>query len=151
MGESPEGDRIMKPKYCLAKISAGYVGQEYDLGQMDCFLLVYKYLQERGFCKQVKFKGWTLENYANRFVSDPEKAKEIMIEYVGIQLPSIHINRSVPGDILLLQLKKSNTAPFLAIDGGNANFICATEDQGVTVLPMNFYTTLRAWTCQHQQ
>lgn len=121
----------------LSAISKHLVGRGYDLGTMDCFSLTLEYLILRGCEIPEEFMGQTRDTYADLFLSDPKKAKSIMIKFMEHYTDEIPASKCFAGDMVLMS--SAGSLPFLAIDGGNGNCIGATECSGVRVLPMRFY------------
>lgn len=134
----------------LARISAKFVGQPYQLGAMDCFASILGYLTERGLALPEEFEGQTRESYAAFFVEQPEEAKAVMIRLMDSLLPTVEPHRAFAGDLLLLRLADTDTLPFLTIDGGNGRVLAATIERGVCQLPRNRYQIVRAWACRQQ-
>ena len=67
----------------LAKISSRFIGIPYELGKMDCFMAVVRYLQEMGRAPDInEYQGITLETYAKVFLNDPERVKNIMVQLI---------------------------------------------------------------------
>jgi len=136
----------------LAKISSRFIGIPYELGRMDCFMAVVRYLQEKGCAPNInEYQGITLETYAEVFLNDPERAKNIMVQLMDDYFSVIESKKAAPGDIALLKLRGNSAPPFLGIIAGNAIIIIATEQDGVTTYPLKHYKILRAWRCQRQQ
>lgn len=143
----------------LARISAKFVGQPYQLGAMDCFASILGYLAERGLALPEEFEGQTRATYATLFVEQPQEAKAMMIRLMDSLLPVIEPPKAFAGDILLLRLnahpvhsvyQSPPPLPFLAIDGGNGRVLAATIERGVCQLPRNRYQIVRAWACRQQ-
>lgn len=135
-------------KFNLAGITSKLVGLEYELGKMDCFMLAVEYLKIRGHEFPESYRGLTLVNYKDLWLRDSKKAKIIMIDFLDRLLQPVHNNKRQPGDLLLTKLKGYPAA--LSIDGGNANIVCATEEKGVTVVPLRYYMIERSWSCRKQ-
>ena len=136
----------------LAKISSRFIGIPYELGKMDCFMAVVRYLQEMGRAPDInEYQGITLETYAKVFLNDPERVKNIMVQLMDDYFSVVDSKKASPGDIALLKLRGSSTLPFLGIIAGNAIIIIATEQDGVTTYPLKHYKILRAWRCQGQE
>lgn len=131
----------------LVKITQKLMEQEYSLGETDCFSTVYHYLQQTGADVPKEWNGLTISTYAGLYLKDPEGAKEIMTEFLNEHLTPVKISRAFAGDILLCNLR-GHPQKFPAIHGGNGNIICVTEDRGVTLMPLRYYTVERAWRWQ---
>lgn len=136
----------------FAEVASQFVGKPYKLGKAkvgyDCFSLVYNYLRKRGIDLPTTFKDFTLTNYSAVFINNPDHAKEVMVEFMSTVLEET--TNPVGGDILLLCLRGQPSAYFLAIDAGNGQALISTEEQGVTVISLEFYTIKRSWKCQQQ-
>lgn len=128
----------------LVKISSHLVGLGYELGKMDCFSLIVEYMKMRGCKIPETFEELTLETYADLFIIDPAKAKEIMIRFMQSQTDELSIGECFAGDIALLSC---DDTIFLSIVGGNGTCIGATTEYGVRVLPMNIYKIKRVFRC----
>lgn len=141
------------PRFNLQEISSKLVGSSYQLcgkDGLDCFSLVKKYLEIRGFKLPAMFKGYGLSNYASLFRTDPTRAKGIMLEFMQSISIEMKPHETFAGDILLVKLKRSNESSFLAIDGGNGVCIVAGETDGVCTVPVKYYDVERVFRCQQQ-
>lgn len=137
-----------KRRTSLTGLTVDLIGAGYKLGTMDCFTLIVEYLRRRGLSPPDKFKGYSMETYAELYQKEPKFAKELMVSYVDQFLERIPATaHSVPGDIVLVRLRGRTEAIVLAIDGGNGHLVLATEERGVTVIPSRYYTKLRSWKC----
>ena len=134
----------------LASLTREFVGKQYELGNNDCFIVIYKYLQLRGLPLPRLYKGQTLRTYAELFLKDPHGAKELMVDFIDNTLKRLKgPNYSTAGDILFLRPKSVYLAPAaLGIDCGNGNVMIVTEKHGVNIAPLNRYEIVRGWTCQ---
>ncbi len=130
----------------LARATAGLSGQKYELGAMDCFRLIHRYLERRGVEMPKEFRGQTLETYPALFQADPDAAKWLMVEFVDSLLPAVDPVLARPGDVLLLQLAEQ--PPFLAIEAGCGEVLAAAPGCGAAKLPARPYKRLRAWRCK---
>jgi hypothetical protein len=139
---------VRSPKFNLAQLTSGLIGLEYELGKMDCFMLIMAYLKKRGISVPERYRGWTLETYKKLYKQSPARARQIMIDFMDEHLDKAHPNKTAPGDIYLLRLK--NHPPALAINGGNATVICAAEKKGVVAVPLRYYSIEGAWKCHKQ-
>ena len=130
----------------LSAISTHLVGRGYDLGTMDCFSLTLEYLALRGCKIPEEFMGQTRDTYAALYLSDPQRAKAVMIKFMECYTDEIPVSKCFAGDMVLMSSEGS--LPFLSIDGGNGNCIGATEEFGVRVLPTRAYTIERGFRCR---
>lgn len=127
----------------LATATAGLAGQPYELGAMDCFRLIYAYLERRGVAMPQEFGGVTLATYPALFQADPGRAKALMVEFMDAVLPAIDPAMAGPGDVLLLQLGPK--PPFLAIEAGCGDVLAAAPECGAAKLPARPYRRVRGW------
>jgi len=132
----------------FVEISQQLVGKKYSLGECDCFRVVLMFFDIVGVGYPKEFKGVTVSNYKDLFLSDPISAKELMIDFLDSFIESIRPAYYISGDILLLQ--REGFLPFLAIAAGNGTIISASEQFGVGTTPIKFYKTKRAWRCLKQ-
>lgn len=130
----------------LAKMSALVLGKPFELGCMDCFMLVIDYLRQRGFQLPEEYNGYTLQSYGDLYLDNPNRAREVMVGCLDVMLKQIPAGKVVPGDILLIKLKGTSEGFFLAINGGNGNALLVSESRGVISLPIRFYKILKGWT-----
>lgn len=139
------------PRFNLQEISSELVGNSYQLcgeNGLDCFSLIKKYLEIRGFKLPATFKGYGLSNYASLFRTDPARAKDIMLEFMQSISTEMKPYETFAGDVLLIKLKRSNESSFLAIDGGNGICIVASEVDGVCTVSAKYYDIERVFRCQ---
>jgi hypothetical protein len=132
----------------LARITARFIGQPYQLGLVDCFSAVLNYIEEMGYTIPPDFEGQTRTSYAALFADHPAEAKALMVRFIDSLLPEVQPAFAFAGDILLLRL--GDSLPFLAIDGGNGTIIAASESRGVGLSSLRKYTVMRAWRCRRQ-
>ena len=137
----------------LAEITSTLVGTKYQLGQLspdkglDCFSLVYLYLEHKGYRLPKEYTGIRLDNYSQHFIDKPSYAKSVMESFISSVLEETH--KPVAGDILLLNLRADKTI-FLGIHAGNGMVVLCNEKYGVTVASLEYYRIRRAWKCQQQ-
>ena len=134
--------KLFTPKISLVESTANFMGAEYSLGQKDCFGIILDYLDNRGINYPQEYKGLTRESYKELYLKEPEQAKKIMIAYIEDNFKEVDIKENRPGFILLISHKDRIS---LAINGGNATAIFATEKMGVIKLPIKYYKLLRVW------
>lgn len=142
----------------LASIMARLVGRPYCLGDLsrglDCFSLIYQHIELMGYTMPAEFEGMTLGNYADLFLSDSSRAKEIMLGFVRSMLECIPPSRAFAGDVLVLRIRAQGpamcSAIFLGIHGGGTNVVSATEEHGVSVYPLQGYEIMEAYRCRQQ-
>ena len=141
-----------RAKINLLKISQALVGSPYCLGSwdrkkgLDCFSLVGSYLKMRGVTLDREMEGVKIDDYKELFLREPEKAKALMVLYIEKHMDELPISKRLAGDVLLLSL--ANQGTFLAIDGGNGNIVAASEENGVSVTPLNHYSIEKAFRCR---
>jgi len=134
----------------LTQLTTQLVGQPYalsDPGGLDCFSVIMNYLRLRGVNVPDEFKGRSTQDYRDLFLSDPDEAKRLMIEFVSEFMTEIRPTFAFAGDVLLAHTK-GDDAPsqyFLGIHGGNGCLISATEQKGVVPIPIRAVDISRAF------
>lgn len=134
----------------LAKRTSRLIGLPYRLGKTDCFSVVYGYVSEAVPLPD-RWGGWTMGNYAARWRKNPALGKEVMVRLLDAHLPGVAPVRAFAGDVLLLAPRFSDAAWFLAIHGGGAVVVAASERRGVEALPLAHYKIRRAWSCRRRR
>jgi len=137
----------------LSKITKILIGAKYSLGSMDidkgvdCFSLIINYLRNIGYNipDDLKFKGYTLKNYAQKYNEDPGIIN-IAYEYLATILQNISITKAVAGDILFACLE--NNSPSFGIDGGNGTMVIVSESGGVQIIDKKNYTIKQVLRCR---
>jgi len=144
-----------KIKFNLFAITKELINAPYKLGGqsitegLDCFSLVYRYLIMRGYALPIEYKGLTLETYKDLYDKDRDRATQIMIEFVEEHMEEIPRSMMFAGDVALARVTGEDRGhAFLVIDGGNGNIICATEEYGVTISSVKYYTVERVFRCR---
>ena len=132
-------------KVSFAVLTSKLLEGKYELGVLDCFMVIYKYLKEVMPDLPTSFDNISIDQYGELFLSDKKKAKELMIRAVENYLEEVLPNQTVAGDILLAQYK--GQLPFLAIDAGNGNLMAASPGAGVSVVSKKYYHVMRAFKC----
>lgn len=139
---------MARQRRCFFNISQQLVGREYKLGEVDCFAIVIQYLDLIGKKLPDVYRGIGIRNggYRSIWLSEPVKAKKLMVGFIDENLPEV--SRPRCGDIMLLKLKKHKSNIFLGIHGGNATVIGASEEHGVGVIGMDHYELIKAWSAR---
>lgn len=143
------------------KIASVLVGTKFQLCPqsslhegLDCFTLCIEGLRLQGAEIDVntEYKGRCIFDYKNLFENDAEKAIELAIEYLESITEEVKIGREMPGDILIIKLKrKAQAIPSLAIEGGNNNLILAIIDDKIRVRSKSLFKILKVlrWVKPH--
>ena len=159
----------------LAELTMKLAGRPYALNEavgLDCFSSICTYLAMRGVEIPEEFEGYSVTDYKDLFLSDPEMAKELMVKLVESLLDEIDPHFSMAGDVLLAKPKEAESSKdqadvvgplsalrstlralssplyaslFLAIHGGNGSMLGATIERGLVPLPIRAFDVLRAF------
>ena len=151
-------------KLRLAELTMKLAGRPYALNEavgLDCFSSICTYLAMRGVEIPEEFEGYSVTDYKDLFLSDPEMAKELMVKLVESLLDEIDPHFSMAGDVLLAKPKEVESSKdqadvvgplsalrsmlFLAIHGGNGSMLGATIERGLVPLPIRAFDVLRAF------
>ena len=128
----------------IAELIENFIGKKYEIGKTDCFHVVYDYLASKMEIPK-EFKGQTLDSYKNLYNKSPEKAINLMIDFLKSYLQEIEFIIASQGDIVLLNYNYQQT--FLGIIVGNANVLLITISDGVQIIPLRHYKILRVFRC----
>lgn len=127
----------------ISEATKDLVGKTYELGKIDCIQMVYKYLSTM-MELPIEFKGLTLENYKDFFETDPDAAREAMVEFMSSILDEVKLLEMLPGDIVVLTY--CYCPVFLGIVLANGRvLICSSE--GVVSAPLGHYKIERIFRC----
>lgn len=130
----------------LSTLSKQYIGKEYDLGHCDCFSLVRNYLSDQGVTLPAEYSGIDIvTGYAKLWKLEPEKAKELMVNFFAEFTDKIPSFRMKAGDILHLAL---GTGHFCGIHAGNGHVMGASPEYGVTLFKISNYQVLGVYRCR---
>jgi hypothetical protein len=132
----------------LLEFSRSYIGKPYELGETDCFAIVFKYLKLLNPSLPDQFDGTSWTTYPLLFKLDKEEAYKKMLCFIESFFPEKSIGKSLPGDILFVQFK--NVDPFLSIDVGNGYLLASCPELGVNTVSKSFYKILRCFSCHRQ-
>ena len=138
-----------KTKINLSQITADFIGEEYQLGNNDCFMLVVRYLRKlnANIPDNVHYRGLTLKNYADNYIED-NNIIDYAIEYFLQFCTEVDISKRTPGDILFLEDKEGK---FLGIDGGNGKVLTVVRNGVTEVLPQGKYKIRKVLRWQQQE
>ena len=128
----------------IADLTKNYIDKKYELGKVDCFRLIYDYLEDKIELPK-EFNGLTLETYGGLFKENPEKAGLLMVAFLETYLNEIALSEITSGDIVVLNYNCGRI--FLGIVVANAKVLLVTIEKGVTVLPLKYYQIKRAFRC----
>lgn len=129
-------------KVSLHELTTDFVGKQYILGQMDCFILIYQYLKKLNISLPNSFNGQTINSYPELYKKNKLEAKIVMIDFISSLLEEIKPQFSKAGDILLLKYRGNE---FLGINLGNGMIMTAVPEFGVTISSRSLYQSLKAW------
>jgi hypothetical protein len=142
VGAEASDGLIMK----LSTISRQFIGKKYDLGKCDCFSIVRDYLQMKGTELPDKYEGYDIFNdYADLWEKNPNKAKDLMMQFFVEYTDQIPAFKMKAGDILHLKLGDGH---FCGIHGGHGHVIGASPDRGVTMFKIVDYEILGVYRCR---
>lgn len=120
-----------------------FLGQEYSLGSVDCFSIVYNYLTEI-IELPISFEGLTLETYKDLYIINRELAINTMLRFFETYLTEIKLLDMRPGDIVIL---KYNQYPlFTGILVGSGEVFIVTQ-QKTLITPLHKYIIVRIFRC----
>ena len=100
-------------KLRLAELTMKLAGRPYALNEavgLDCFSSICTYLAMRGVEIPEEFEGYSVTDYKDLFLSDPEMAKELMVKLVESLLDEIDPHFSMAGDVLLAKPKEAESS-----------------------------------------
>lgn len=129
----------------LLDFSKEYIGKKYELGETDCFAIVFKYLKALNPSLPTEFGDISWTSYPTLFKLDKDEAYKKMLHFVEKFFPEKDVSLSLPGDILLVQLRDSD--PFLSINVGNGNLLASCPSLGVNIVSRSYYKILRCFLC----
>lgn len=121
------------------------MGQQYELGKMDCFSLILNYCDIIEYVVPEEYMGLTRETYKDLYLSSPVRAKEIMICFMQDHFEEINLSDFFTGDIALLRFNKHI---FLGIASGNGTVISANIKEGVHLIQLGQYKMERVFRCR---
>ena len=140
------------------QIAQSYVGTPYKLGGvdrrggLDCFSFIFRYLEDNKVKIPESWGGFSYDNfgeeYKEKYLNDPERLKDVMVDFVSDFANEIPPKDAIPGDILLLKIIGRDMRQFLGIMGGNGKAFSSTETHGVVSVNLRNYKILRAFRCQ---
>jgi hypothetical protein len=141
VGAEASDGLIMK----LSTISRQFIGKKYDLGRCDCFSIVRDYLRQKGAQLPEEYKGIDVTTgYATLWEQEPDRAKDLMVEFFAEYTTRIPAFKMKAGDILHLQYGNKH---FCGIHGGNGHVIGASPEYGVSLFRIAEYTILGVYRC----
>lgn len=132
----------MTPKEFYAKNQ----GRKYDLGNVDCFKMVYDYVSSELDLPEV-FDDLTLETYVDLYEDNPAEAVDKMILFFESTLIETEPYKFLTGDVLILEYEKQNLI-FPAVFIANTNVIIVTAEKGICIGPLDAYKIRRCFKCQ---
>jgi hypothetical protein len=97
----------------LAELTMKLAGRPYALneaGGLDCFSSVAAYLSMRGVEIPEEFEGYSVLDYKDLFLSDPDTAKGLMVELIANLLDEINPHFAMAGDVLLAKPKEAESS-----------------------------------------
>jgi len=129
--------------------SNSVIGKPFELGKVDCFRLVFDYLQECGLRLPEEYKGLAMPDYAHAYLQNREGLIQKAIAYMSEYLKELEIHQAFTGDILVVKLRWFEALPIsFGIDGGNGIIISVTEKMGVIPIEKKLYNIMRVFRCQ---
>lgn len=124
-------------------IARAYCGGSIDRSKgLDCFSLVYNYLQDRGVKVPRQYDGYDLQNYFKNWQINPVEAIRTALKFLGDYTDFVSPGREVAGDILFCM-----DDGFFAIDAGNGYMLAMIENES-QMTAKNNYKIRMAFRCR---
>ena len=134
-----------------AKLTARFVGKPYRAGATgpdayDCLGLIIRAQRKLGWEMPKEFEGWTLENYAQRFESDPKAGIETLERYLDTHCERVDVRYLRRGDIVIVR-QNHNGVRFPGLYAGKRQFLTVITGQKVRIFGADskLFTILAAW------
>lgn len=133
-----------------AKLTAQLVGKPYRAGATgpdayDCMGLVIKTQRKMGWKMPKEFEGWTLENYAQRFESDPEAGLETLERLLDAHCTRVDTHYLRRGDVVMVR-DNFNGRRFPGVYAGKRQFLTVVTGQKVRIFGADrLFTILAGW------
>lgn len=132
----------------LLNFTKKYIGKKYELGETDCFAIVFKYLKKLNPSLPDQFDGTSWITYPILYKLEREEAYKKMIRFIEEFFVEKDVSEALPGDVLLAQLRSE--PKFLCVDAGNGTLLASCPKLGVNIVPKSYYKILRCFSCHRR-
>lgn len=130
----------------LSTFSKQIISKPYSLGGCDCFSIVRDYLRAKGATLPAEYAGYDIvSGYAELWESEPDRAKDLMMQFFAEHTDPIPVHSMKAGDILHVRTGDSH---FCGIHGGHGHVIGASPERGVTLFKIADYEIVGVYRCR---